>query len=185
MKNEPNLITITDFQKTCFMYRFCRDYVKVIDEIYNSLTYRDLNRFPSELNKERCWRTRSDPYESVWSEISELFENNPGLEATTIFEWLQRRNPGEFQDGQLRTFQCKIKHWRATEGPSKEVMFPQKHYPGELSQSDFTHMGCSGVSINNVPFEHMIFHFVLTWSNWETGSICYSETFESLASWVR
>ena len=28
----------------------------------------------------------------------------------------------------------------------------------------------------------MIFHFVLTWSNWEAGTICYSETFESLAN---
>jgi hypothetical protein len=30
-------------------------------------------------------------------------------------------------------------------------------------------------------FPHLIYHFVLTYSNWETGSICYSETFESLS----
>jgi len=151
-------------------------------DVKTARKYRDLDKFPSELNKERYWRTRSDPYKSAWSEIEDLLENNPGLEAKTIFEWLQRRNPGEFQDGQLRTLQRKIKHWRATAGPSKEVMFPQKHYPGKLSQSDFTHMEKLGVTIKNVPFNHMVFHFVLTWSNWEAGSICYSETLESLAA---
>jgi hypothetical protein len=143
--------------------------------------YRDSNKFPSELKQDRYWRTRLDPYEAVWPKIGELLENNHGLEATTIFDWLQRKYPGKYQDGQLRTLQRKIKHWRATEGPSKEVMFPQKHYPGELGQSDFTHMEGLGVTINHIPFKHLVFHFVLTWSNWEAGSICYSETLESLA----
>jgi len=30
-------------------------------------------------------------------------------------------------------------------------------------------------------FPHMLYHFVLTYSNWETASICFSESFESLA----
>ncbi len=38
-----------------------------------------------------------------------------------------------------------------------------------------------GVTIGGVPFDHMIYHFVLTYSNWETGSICFSESFESLS----
>ena len=25
------------------------------------------------------------------------------------------------------------------------------------------------------PFDHMIYHFVLTYSNWETGTVCFSE----------
>src|ERR1019366_734819 len=27
-------------------------------------------------------------------------------------------------------------------------------------------------------FPHLIYHFVLTYSNWESSSICYSESFE-------
>ena len=27
----------------------------------------------------------------------------------------------------------------------------------------------------------MVYHFVLTYSNWETASICFSESFESLS----
>jgi len=150
-------------------------------DVKTARKYRELGKLPSELKRDRHWRTREDPFKDVWPEIRALLENNSGLESTTLFDWLQRHNPGEFQDGQLRTLQRKIKHWRAMEGPPSEVIFPQKHYPGILCQSDFTHMESLGVIINGVPFNHMIFHFVLTWSNWETGSICYSESFESLS----
>lgn len=38
-----------------------------------------------------------------------------------------------------------------------------------------------GVTIGGQPFDHMVYHFVLTYSNWETASICFSESFESLS----
>jgi hypothetical protein len=37
------------------------------------------------------------------------------------------------------------------------------------------------ITINRQTFEHLVYHFVLTYSNWETGTICYSESFESLS----
>ena len=143
--------------------------------------YRRLGKLPSELQTAHTWRTRKDPFEDVWHEIKLMLEINAGLEAKTIFEELQRRNPGRFADGQLRTLQRRIKVWRASEGPAKEVFFTQLHHPGELSQSDFTHMNKLGITIGGRPFDHLIYHFVLTYSNWETGSICYSESFESLS----
>jgi hypothetical protein len=145
--------------------------------------YRNLERLPSELKAEqiRSWRTREDPFEEVWAMVQSFLENNAGLEAKTLFEHLQRQYSGRFPDGQIRTFQRKVKHWRATEGPAREVYFPQVHKPGELSQSDFTHMGKLGITIGGVPFDHLIYHFVLTYSNWETGTICFSESFESLS----
>lgn len=42
-------------------------------------------------------------------------------------------------------------------------------------------MDSLGVTIARQPFRHLIYHFVLTYSNWETGTICFSESFESLA----
>ena len=111
----------------------------------------------------------------------EKLELNPGLEAKTLFVDLQRRYPGRFSDGQLRTFQRQVKQWRALSGPSKEIYFPQEHHPGELCQSDFTHMDKLGVTISGEPFPHLIYHFVLTYSNWEMGTICFSESFESLS----
>lgn len=142
--------------------------------------YRRLGMLPSQCRKEHTWRTRRDPFESVWPEMEEKLENNPGLEAKTLFEDLQRRCPGAFSDGQLRTLQRKVKAWRALKGPPKEVFFPQKHYPGRLCQSDFCHMTKLCVSIEGQPFDHMVYHFVLTYSNWETATICFSESFESL-----
>jgi transposase len=143
--------------------------------------YRRAGKLPSEIMQEHTWRTRKDPFEDAWDNIKSMLEVNPGLEAKTLFEDLQRKNPGEFADGQLRTLQRRIKHWRAMEGPSKEVFFSQIHKPGELGQSDFTHMDKLGVTIGGVPFDHMIYHFVLTYSNWEAGTVCFSESFESLS----
>jgi hypothetical protein len=105
---------------------------------------------------------------------------NPGLEAKTLFDYLQRQYPGRFADGQLRTLQRRVKVWRATEGPAKEVFFAQQHHPGRLSASDFVHMADLAVTIQSQTFPHLLYHFVLTYSNWETGTVCFSESFESL-----
>jgi hypothetical protein len=138
-------------------------------------------KLPSQLKQEHTWHTRRDPFEEVWEEVREKLEIFPELEAKTLFEVLQRGYPGRFSDGQLRTLQRHIKQWRALEGPGKEVYFPQEHHPGELGASDFTRMGRLGVTIQRQPFNHMLYHFVLTYSNWETGSICFSESYESLS----
>ena len=37
------------------------------------------------------------------------------------------------------------------------------------------------ITLAGQPFDHMIYHFVLTYSNWETGTVCFSESFESLS----
>src|SRR5689334_5272199 len=142
--------------------------------------YLGLGRLPSELRKERRWRTREDAFSEVWDAVQRQIEESPGLEAKTLFEWLQREFPGRFSDGQIRTLQRRIKLWRATEGPAHEVYFGQKHTPGKLCASDFTHMAELGITIAGQTFEHLVYHFVLTYSNWETGTICYSESLESL-----
>lgn len=138
-------------------------------------------RLPSEMRQKHEWRTRPDSFAEVWEEIRERLEIEPGLQAKTLFEHLQRTQPGRFTDGQLRTLQRRIKQWRATEGPAKEVFFAQQHQPGALCQSDFTHCRELGITIAGEAFPHLIYHFVLSYSNWETGSICYSESFESLS----
>jgi len=143
--------------------------------------YLKSDKMPSEGKIEHTWRTREDPFNEIWEYICGYLETNPKLEAKTLFGLLQREQPGKFQNGQLRTLQRKVKIWRATEGPKKEVFFTQEHKPGELGESDFTHMTELGITINKELFRHMIYHFVLSYSNWENGTICYSESFESLS----
>jgi len=146
----------------------------------NERTARKYSRaweLPSQMKRERDWCTREDPFLGVWSEVEELLGVNPGLQAKTIFDWLCREYPGMFQEGQLRTLQRKMRRWRALEGEPKEVYFPQRHYPGRLCQSDFTNMSNLGITICGESFHHLIYHFVLTYSNWETGTVCFSESF--------
>lgn len=143
--------------------------------------YLKQDKLPEELKKRHTWKTRKDPFYRVWDEVKEMLELTPGLEAKTIFDYLSEKYPDQFQEGQLRTLQRKIKRWRAMEGPSKEVFFPQIHIPGKLCSSDFTCMNQLGITIGKQLYPHLIYHFVLSYSNWETGRPCASESFESLS----
>ena len=147
--------------------------------------YRQAQRLPSQIRDQaggRGYRTRTDPFVEVWGEVEALLEQASGWEAKTLFEELQRRYPGRFGAGQLRTLQRRIKHWRATRGPDKEVFFAQHHVPGQLGASDFTHLTELGVTIAGQAFEHLVYHFVLTHSNWEHVTLCFSESFESFSA---
>lgn len=150
-------------------------------DVKTARKYLDSDKLPSESRPERTWRTRQDPFEEVWEEVRNQLESNPGLEAKTLFAALQRANPGRFADGQLRSLQRRVKRWRATQGPGREVFFRQQHVPGRLCQSDFTRMNELGITIGGQSFPHMVYHFVLTYSNWEDVTLCFSESFESLS----
>ncbi len=144
--------------------------------------YRRLGKLPSEVRRLHDWRTRPDPFAEVWDEVRAKLEATPGLQAQTLFADLQRRRPGRFQDGQLRTLQRRVKRWRALAGRPKEVFFEQRYEPGALGQSDFTYMTALGIRIQGQPFDHLLYHFVLPYSNWEWGTVCFTESFESLSA---
>ncbi len=137
---------------------------------------------PSQMREPRDWRTREDPFVNVWPEAEALISAEPGLEALTVFRELQRRYPGEFEDGQLRTFQRRIRVWRGLHGPDQEVYFPQVHQPGIQGQSDFTSMNSLDITLGGLLFPHLLYHFVLPYSNHEYVEICFSESFESLSA---
>jgi hypothetical protein len=129
---------------------------------------------------ERDWRTRPDPFSDVWDEVAALLKADPGLQAKTILEWLIEMHPESFSDAHLRTLQRRVRDWRALEGPEKEVFFPQNILPGRQSQSDYTNCNSLGITIQGQPFEHLLFHFMLPYSRWETAFIAYTESFETL-----
>lgn len=140
------------------------------------------NILPSDLKESRNYRTHEDIFSGIWEEVTELLSNNPSLEAKTLFEYILDRYPEKgFESGQLRTFQRKLKLWKAEFGCFKENYFPQKHYPGVFCQSDFTSMNGLNITIDNQVFKHILYHFVLTYSNWESADIYFSESFESLS----
>jgi transposase len=118
----------------------------------------------------------------VWPEVEALLHQDSGLQAKTIWMELNERHAGRFSAGQLRTLQRRVLAWRVASGPDREVFFPQTHVPGEQVQSDFTDMRSLAVIIAGQIFPHLLYHFVLTYSNWESVSICPSESFESLSA---
>ncbi len=143
--------------------------------------YERVGQLPSQLRQPRTYQTRPNPFADDWPWVVDQLARDPALQATTLFALLCDRHPGRFQANQLRTLQRHIATWRAQHGPEREVFFPQVHEPGVVAQSDFTHMADLGITLGGVPFPHLLFHLVLTYSNVEAVHICSSESFEALA----
>ena len=73
---------------------------------------------------ERHWRTREDPLETIWeTELVPLLKKEPQLTGLTLWEYLEDEYAGQFPFNVLRTLQRRIKHWKATQGPDKAVIF--------------------------------------------------------------
>lgn len=147
--------------------------------------YLTSGKLPSESSAPRRWRTREDPFAEDWSEVAGRLKEAPSLEAKALFEDLMRRSPGRYHPGQLRTFQRRVKQWRAQWGPDREVFFPQAHRPGEAMQTDFTSGKGLGVTIAGEPFDHLLCHSVLPYSNWQSVTVCSSESMLALRRGVQ
>ena len=107
------------------------------------------------------------------------------LQALTLFEWLCEQHPGRFEPGQLRTLQRRVRTWRAQHGPDHEVYFEQVAVPGREAAFDFTDASDLGVTIRGVPFPHLLFEWVLSYSGWTYVALALSETFEALVAGVQ
>lgn len=73
------------------------------------------------------WRSRPDPFADVWdTEVVAMLTNAPQLQAITILRKLQDDHPGQYPDSTRRALERRVKHWKATSGPPKEVFFPHQ-----------------------------------------------------------
>lgn len=138
---------------------------------------------PSETKGGRTWRTREDPFASVWETTIEpmLKADTQGvLESKTMLAELRAKKGDAYGPPLLRTLQRRVQEWRALHGPGKEVMFEQVHPPGREAAFDFTDMTEIGITIAGVLFEHLIFQLVLSFSKWRWIGLAFSETFEAM-----
>jgi hypothetical protein len=60
----------------------------------------------------RAWRTRIDPFESVWPMVERWLDERPDANAKELFYRLQTELSVSFDPGQLRTLQRRVKDWR-------------------------------------------------------------------------
>jgi Mu transposase, C-terminal domain len=137
--------------------------------------YERLGQLPSELRKARTYRTRADPFAADWNELERMLKDAPELEAKTLLEWLCEREPEKYQEGQLRTLQRRVNTWRALNN-AELLTLDQVHQPGEVLQTDGTWMNDLGITLQGEPFEHLVIHSVLPYSNWEWGRVVQSES---------
>jgi hypothetical protein len=144
--------------------------------------YLEAGKSPSELQVPHTWRTRPDPLEKIWPEVVAMLQDAPELEAKTLFEHFLVRPDSGLEEAHLRTFFRRVRHWRATQGPEREVMFAQEQQPGQLLELDWTYARELNVTIQGQPLDHLFCHCVLPYSNWEWAIRCISESFLSLVS---
>jgi transposase InsO family protein len=130
----------------------------------------------------RHWKTRKDPFDAVWaSELEPLLEKQPDLTGITLWDYLDEQHPGQYPEKLLRTLQRRVKHWLATQGPGKEVMFRQSVPAGHQGLSDFTHPN-TDIIIAGEPFDHLLYQFRLAHSGWRHVHIVQGgESYSALA----
>ena len=82
----------------------------------------------------RWWRTRTDPFEEVWTEVCGWLAEHAERTAKSVLLELQQRYPGQYPDEQLRTLQRRVQAWRAEailvfddHWLSEEVLIGQMH----------------------------------------------------------
>ena len=95
-----------------------------------------------------------------------MLRQEPRLEPTTLYEYLQEQYPGQYTSVK-RTLQRRVAGWKVQHAPAKEVMFELRHSPGGIGQSDFTELKKVKVTIDGQPFEHLIYHYRLVYSGWQ------------------
>ncbi len=96
------------------------------------------------------------------------------LEAKLVLEVLRTRYPDQFHAGQARA------PWRGARG-----VLPAGGRPGREAAIDFTHGTDLGVTVGGEPFPHLLFEFVLSYSDWTGVTVAFGETFEALVTGVQ
>ena len=132
--------------------------------------------------KERHWRTREDPFEAIWEkELVPLLEEESQLTGLTLWEYLEDEHAGKFPFSVLRTLQRRVKHWKATEGPEKVVIFRQSVPAGQQGLSDFSHPN-TDITIQGKMFTHLLYQFRFAYSGWRYVQIILGgESYSALA----
>ena len=96
-------------------------------------------------------------------------------------DYLQDQYTDQYPERILRTLQRRVRQWKAVHGPEKEVIFRQKHPPGWQGISDFTHANSLEVTLAGEPFNHLLYHYRLSYSGWSYAQVILGgESFSAL-----
>ena len=141
----------------------------------------------STAKQPRNYQTRKDPLRGAFElHLIPVLKSDPKIQPITLLDYLDTILPGQFDNRHLRTIQRRVKRWLAIEGPAQEVIFLQKHEPGNMGISDYTWMNELQTTILDEHFKHKMYHYRLTFSGWTYAQIIFGgESFESLSSGIQ
>ena len=86
------------------------EFLASLPELWREGEVRPTHR--SATSAPRSYRTRKDPFESVWPEIVGWLQTDPDATAKSRMERLEVQFPGRFPAGQLRPLQRRVRGWR-------------------------------------------------------------------------
>ena len=132
----------------------------------------------------RNYRTHKDPFNGLFEKhLVPLLEKNSALQPITLLDVLEEKVPGQFDRSHLHTLQRRVKRWRAKHALDQEVIFLQRHTPGDMGISDYTWMNTLGITLAGAVFEYKLYHYRLVYSGWTYVQVCLGgESFKSLSS---
>jgi hypothetical protein len=81
-------------------------------------------------HKVHDWRTRTDPFQNVWTDILLWLQDDPDSIAKNLMDRLNEKYPGQFGGGSLRTLQRRLSEWRQT--MARKLVFGNGEEPGEV-----------------------------------------------------
>src|ERR1017187_4969713 len=73
--------------------------------------YVEAGKCPAQLQAPHTWRTRPDPLDKIWEEVSAMLGDAPELEAKTLFEYFLARPDSGLEEAHLRTFYRRARRW--------------------------------------------------------------------------
>jgi hypothetical protein len=119
---------------------------------------------------------------AIWEkELAPLLEKEVQLTGLTLWKYLEDEHAGKFPYRVLRTLQRRVKHWKATQGPDKVVIFRQSVPAGQQGLSDFSHQNTE-ITIQGEVFTHLLYQFSFAYSRWRYVQIVWGgESYSALA----
>ena len=109
-------------------------------------------------------RTRPDPLEDIFDpQAVPILKAVPNIRTVALWREITRLNP-QLDPSMKRTFERRVRQWRAENGADKEIIFRQGKEAGRMGISDFTEAASLKVTINGEVFVHKLYHFRLPWS---------------------
>ena len=144
--------------------------------------YRDSDALPSQRRvTPSTWRTREDPFQDVWPELVERSGSTRGSRPRPSSTTCSAASRAGSPTSSSAPCNGGSKRGGPSKGRPRRCSSPRSTSRAARRLATSPAWTSCGVTIAGQPFDHLVYHFVLTYSNWEAGTVCFSESFESLS----